>query len=86
LWLFRRGAQAGYWLLLAYAFVQLTFYLDSEVLMSFGGFGLPYHLSHTNDPIVWLAFVIGDLNFLGAAVVVVYLLRRRRSYLGRPRE
>ena len=86
LWLFRRGAKAGYWLLLAYSLVQLMFYLDSEVLMSFCGFGLPYHLSHTDDPIVWLAFVIGDLNLLGAAVAVVYLLRRRRSCPGRPRD
>jgi hypothetical protein len=30
LWLFRRGAPAGYWLLLAYGFVQLIFYLDSR--------------------------------------------------------
>jgi hypothetical protein len=64
---------------LAYALVQLGFYLDSEVAMAFVGYGLPYHLGHTGDPIVWLAFAIGDLNFIGAAVAVVVLLRGRRS-------
>ena len=81
LWLFRRGSRAGYWLLLGYALVQLAFYLNSEVLMSFRGFGLPYHLTHTSDLIVWLAFVIGDLNFLAAAIAAFYLIRHRRTYL-----
>jgi hypothetical protein len=81
LWLFRRGSRGGYWLLVGYALVQLVFYLDSEVLMSFRGFGLPYHLAHTSDLIVWLAFVIGDLNFIAAGIAAFYLIRHRRTYL-----
>jgi hypothetical protein len=60
---------------------SFAFYLDSEVLMSFRGFGLPYHLARTSDLIVWLAFVIGDLNFIAAGIAAFYLIRHRRTYL-----
>jgi len=82
--LFLTGRRSGYWLMLAYALTQSFFYLNSEVLLSFEGYGLPYHLGHTQDPIVWLTFVIGDLNFLAALAMTVYLLSRRRTLLGVP--
>ena len=74
---FRAGRRAGYWLLLGYALVQMLFYLNSEVLLAFVGYGLPYHLSRTQDPIVWLTFLAGDLNFVAAVGAVVFLLRHR---------
>ena len=80
--LFRRGSRAGYWLLLGYASVQLVFYLNSEIVMSFRGFGLPYHLTRTGDLIVWLAFVIGDLNFIAAGIAAFHLVSHRRRYVG----
>jgi hypothetical protein len=76
---FRSGRRSGLWLLVAYALVQLVFYVDSEIVMAFVGYGLPYHLGHTGDPIVWMAFAIGDLNFIGAAAAVAVLLRGRRA-------
>jgi hypothetical protein len=83
--LFLNARRLGYWLLLAYAIVQTLFYLDGEVVLAFAGYGLPYHLSHTGDPIVWLTFLIGDLNFIAAVATVVYLLTRRRALLGAAR-
>jgi hypothetical protein len=80
--LFRAGRPIGYWVLLAYALAQFVFYFVTEVILGFAGYGLPYHLSQTQDPIVWLAFVIGDLNFLAASIVIVYLLRRRQAFTG----
>lgn len=79
--LFLKGRRLGYWLLLAYAITQALFYIDGEVILAFAGYGLPYHLSHTADLIVWLTFVVGDLNFIAAIAVVVYLLRRRDALL-----
>jgi hypothetical protein len=81
-WLVRRRRGAGYWLLLGYALVQVVFYFDSEIVISLRGFGPLYHLTDTADPIVWLAFLVGDLNFLVAVIVVAHLVRRRRRYLG----
>jgi hypothetical protein len=75
--LFRAARRAGYWLLLGYAVVQVPFYLNSEVLQALVGYGLPYHLSRTEDPIVWLAFLAGDVNFVAAVGAVVFLLRHR---------
>jgi len=83
-WRFRRGRRDGFWLLLGFALVQVVFYLDSEIVMAFIGYGLPYHLGRTADPFVWLAFAIGDLNFIGAAVAVLVLLRGRQQTRRRP--
>lgn len=79
--LFLNGRRIGYWLLLAYAVIQVLFYIDGEVILAFVGYGLPYHLSHTQDLIVWLTFLIGDLNFIAAVAMTVYLLTRRRALL-----
>ncbi|MDP9223559.1 MAG: hypothetical protein M3P18_06830 [Actinomycetota bacterium] len=79
--LFLNRRRLGYWLLLAYAITQALFYVNGELVLAFAGYGLPYHLSHTADLIVWLAFVVGDLNFIAAIAVVVYLLRRRGALL-----
>jgi hypothetical protein len=79
--LFLKGRRLGYWLLLAYAIIQALFYMDGELILAFAGYGLPYHLSHTGDLIVWLTFVVGDLNFIAAIAVVVYLLSRRDALL-----
>jgi hypothetical protein len=83
--LFLNGRRLGYWLLLTYAIIQTLFYLDGEVILAFAGNGLPYHLSHTGDPIVWLTFLIGDLNFIAAVAMVVYLLMRRTALLSTAR-
>ena len=77
--LYRAGRRAGYWLLLSYAAVQVIFYLNNEVLLAFAGYGLPYHLAHTDDLLVWVVFVIGDLNFLAAVGMVAFLLIDRSS-------
>jgi hypothetical protein len=75
--LFRARRTAGYWLLLLYAVVQLLFYLDSEVILAFAGYGLPYHLARTQDLLVWAVFIIGDLNFIAAIAMIAYLLKVR---------
>jgi hypothetical protein len=83
--LFLNGRRMGYWLLLAYAITQALFYVDGEVILAFAGYGLPYHLSHTEDPIVWLTFLVGDLNFVAAVAMSIYLLARRRALLSAAR-
>jgi hypothetical protein len=71
------GPAVGLLAAAGYAITQALFDIDGEVILAFAGYGLPYHLSHTADLIVWLTFVVGDLNFIAAVAVVVYLLRRR---------
>jgi hypothetical protein len=77
--LYRAGKRAGYWLLLAYAAVQFLFYFNAEIIGTLVGAGLPYQLGRTDDPIIWLTFLVGDLNFVAAAGVLVYLLRHRSA-------
>jgi hypothetical protein len=75
--LYRAGRRVGFWLFLAYATAQFLFYFDTEVVGAFLGSGLPSHLGHTQDSIVWLTFLVGDLNFVAAAAVLIYLVRHR---------
>jgi hypothetical protein len=80
--LFLAGRRSGYWLLLAYAAIQTLFYLNGEVILAIEGYGLPYHLSHTQDLIVWLTEIVGVLNFLAAIAMVGYLLAHRQDLVG----
>jgi hypothetical protein len=71
----RQDRPIGIGLLLAYALAQVVFYLNSEVVQTFRGFGLPYHLLRTTDPILWWTFLIGDFNFVAACAASVVLIR-----------
>ena len=73
------GSRTGYVVLTTYAAAQVAFYFHGQVLLAFAGYGMPYSLTHARDAIVWAVFVIGDVNFLAAAVTLVYLLARRRG-------
>ncbi len=42
------------------------------------GYGFLFHLLHTKDWILWIIFMIGDLNFFGAIIATIYLLQNRR--------
>jgi hypothetical protein len=49
-----RGRAAGYWLLLSFLAVEFAFYFRNEVLLIPAGYGLPYHLTHTRDTLIWV--------------------------------
>lgn len=66
------GRRAGWWLLVAYAGVQTVFYLNGEVLLAFAGYGLPYHLLHARDAIVWLTFAAGLVNAVAAVAFLAW--------------
>ncbi len=74
---------AGYWVFLTYVAAQCAFYFHGEVLLALAGYGLPFQLAHARDPLVWVVFVIGDSNFIAAALVLGFLLWRRQAFTGR---
>ena len=74
----------GFWVLLGYAIAQLLFYFHGEVILAFAGYGLPYHLAQARDAVVWLTFLVGDVNFVAAAGFVLWLGRQRRQLIGDP--
>lgn len=81
MWLLARRSHVGYWLTLAYLAVQVVFYFRNEVLLIPDGYGLPYHLLHARDALLWAVFLIGDVNFFAAAYFVGYMLVRRPTLL-----
>ena len=63
--------------LVAYAAAQVAFYFHGQVVLAFAGYGMPYSLTHARDALIWAVFLIGDVNFLVAAIALVDLLVRR---------
>jgi hypothetical protein len=78
-----RGRRVGYWLVLSFLATELAFYFRNEIMLIPAGYGLPYHLLHARDALLWVVFLIGDLNFAAAAYFLWYLLVPRSSELPR---
>jgi hypothetical protein len=78
-WGLARGWSAGYWLLVSFLAVEFVFYFRNDILLIPYGYGLPYHLVHVSDPLLWVVFLIGDVNFVAAGFFVWDLLRRGHS-------
>ncbi|HZU18378.1 MAG TPA: hypothetical protein VFD01_17470, partial [Candidatus Dormibacteraeota bacterium] len=71
-----RGSAAGYLMTLGFAIVDFVFYLFNAVNSSLHGFGPLYHLSRFDDPILWVVFLVGYVNFVAAGYLIWLLLRR----------
>jgi hypothetical protein len=76
-WLYSGHRRIGYPILLGFVVAQVLFYLHSLALSLTGG-GLLQQLTHARDPIVWLAFFIGDLSFVAALLFLGFLVTHRR--------
>jgi hypothetical protein len=74
-----RGRRVGYWLVLSFLAAEFAFYFRNEIMLIPAGYGLPHHLAHARDALVWVVFLIGDLNFAAAAYFLWYLLVPRSS-------
>lgn len=76
-----RRVRLGTVVLLVYSVAQVAFYTATEVLGTLHGAGLPYQLLHARDAIVWMTFVVGDLNFVFAVIWLAAFVwsRLRRS-------
>jgi hypothetical protein len=83
--LLTRGRRAGYWLLLSFLVVEVTFYAYNIVNQVAHGFAPFFHLQN-RDPLLWTVFAIGYLNLLCGVYFVFFLLRHRRTLAAeRPR-
>lgn len=81
MFLFVQRNPFGYWLTLSFVAVQVLFYFNNEIVLAFFGYGLPYHLTHIGDPVVWTTIMIGALNSIAAAYALFYLLKHRVELL-----
>lgn len=78
--LFRRWS-IGYWMVLAFLAVQFIFYFKNDIINMLYGYGLAYHLTRFDDPIIWAVELLGDINFIVATFFLYYLARNRRALL-----
>ena len=82
-WFLFRRRPIGYWLTLAFLAVQFLFYFKNYVINMLYGYGLIYHLTKFDDPVIWAVELIGDVNLTVAAFYLYYLVRNRRVLLGK---
>lgn len=75
-WGLVRGSRVGYALLVSFLGAEFLFYFRNEILLISFGYGLPYHLTHGADPLLWVVFLIGDINFVAAGYFLWSLLPR----------
>lgn len=78
---FVNNIKVGYWILFTFLLIQFIFYFENEIILSFFGYGIIWHLFHVNDVIRWTAFFIGDLNFLIASYYLYYLQKKRKFFV-----
>ena len=81
-WFLFRRRPTGYWLIHAFLAVQFLFYFKNDTINMLYGYGLIYHLTKVDDPVIWAVELIGDVNFMVAAFFLHYLARNRRALLG----
>ena len=79
--LLRRCRAVGYWLLVSFLGVEFVFYFRNEILLIPGGYGMPYQLTHIRDPLLYVVFLIGDVNFLAAGYFLWYPLSNGRQLI-----
>ena len=70
--------RAGYYLTLLFVTMEFLFYLWSNIGSVLHGYGLFFQLSNP-DPILWVVFAIGYLNFFASGYFLWLLLRDRRQ-------
>jgi len=73
-----RGCVAGYWLLLAFLLVEVSFYLRGILIRVTNGYPAFQNML-THDPILRVVFGIGYLNMVAGACFIVYMARHRRT-------
>jgi len=61
---------------LGFAIVDFVFYRFDAVSSSLHGFGPLYHLGRFDDPVPWVVFLVGYVNFVAARYLIWLLLRR----------
>ncbi len=82
--LLARGSRIGYWLLLSFLLVEVTFYLRNMLTQVTHGFAPFFHLQ-TRDPILFIVFGMGYLNLLCGLYFLVFLgLHYRALVTDRP--
>jgi hypothetical protein len=74
------GKRAGYWLLVGYLATVVAFYGYNVANQVAHGFAPFFHLQ-THDPILFVVFGIGYLNFVAGVGFLAYLVWRRRALL-----
>lgn len=71
----------GFWLTVAFLFVEFVFYLLTQVTQWASGNGLFLYVLHPTDATLFIVFGIGYLNFFAAAGMLYVMLTHRHQYI-----
>jgi hypothetical protein len=71
----------GLILMFTFLSIEFLFYLSTQVTQAISGQGILLHVLQPSDPILFIVFGIGYINFIAAAYFIIHLLRNRQSFV-----
>jgi hypothetical protein len=78
--LLARGSRIGYWVLLSFLLVEVSFYAHNMVIQVANGYAPFFHL-HARDPILFVVFAIGYINLIAGVCFIYVLIRHRKTMI-----
>lgn len=74
-----RGSSWGYSLTTAFLSVEFIFYAMTQLSQAASGRGILLHVLSPDDPVLFVVFGVGYINFAAAGFFVYYLIRYKQS-------
>jgi len=68
---------AGFLVLLSFLITEFLFYLSTQITQLLSGQGILLHVLRPNDPVLFVVFGIGYINFVAAGFFIFYLIRHK---------
>jgi lipid-A-disaccharide synthase-like uncharacterized protein len=81
-----RGSARGYLLLISFLSVEFLFYVQTQVVQLISGHGVLLYVIRPSDPVLFIVFGIGYINFVAAGWFVYYLVTHRAAFLAKATE
>lgn len=75
-----RGSRIGYWVLLSFLAVEVSFYAYNMVNQVMHGYAPFFHLQ-ARDAILFVVFAIGYLNLIAGICFLYILIRHRKTMI-----
>jgi len=72
-----KKALAGFLVLLSFLITEFLFYLSTQITQLLSGQGILLHVLRPNDPVLFVVFGIGYINFVAAGFFIFYLIRHK---------
>lgn len=81
LYLLIKRTLLGYILTVAFLGVEFLFYLMTQITQFMSGHGILLYVINPSDPILFIVFGVGYVNFIASAFMLYFIIRYRTVFL-----